>query len=51
MNIRRHLFSALTWLAVVAQSGAAPVDYLRDIKPLLSGQCGKCHGALQQKGG
>lgn len=51
MNACRQLLGALTWLAVVAQSVAAPVDYLRDIKPLLSGQCGKCHGALQQKGG
>ncbi len=25
------------------------VDYLRDIKPILTGHCGQCHGALRQK--
>ncbi len=30
---------------------AAPVDYLRDIKPLLAAQCVQCHGSTQQKGG
>jgi hypothetical protein len=29
---------------------AEPVDYLRDIKPLLTARCYACHGALQQKG-
>jgi hypothetical protein len=28
---------------------AEPVDYLRDIKPLLRARCYACHGALQQK--
>jgi len=28
---------------------AEPVDYLRDIKPLLTVRCLACHGALQQK--
>jgi hypothetical protein len=27
----------------------APVDYLRDIKPVLAAKCFSCHGALQQK--
>jgi hypothetical protein len=31
--------------------GATPVDYLHDVKPLLSDQCYKCHGAAQQKSG
>jgi hypothetical protein len=30
---------------------AEPVDYLRDVKPLLTANCLACHGALQQKGG
>src|SRR5678815_5602019 len=30
---------------------AAPVDYVREIKPLLAENCYKCHGASQQKGG
>jgi len=29
---------------------AAPVDYEREIKPLLTERCGQCHGASQQKG-
>jgi len=28
---------------------AAPVDYVRQIKPLLTARCYACHGALQQK--
>ena len=30
---------------------AAPVDYVKDVKPLLAEQCTKCHGGSQQKGG
>jgi hypothetical protein len=30
---------------------AAPVDYLKDVKPVLSAQCYECHGASAQKGG
>jgi hypothetical protein len=30
---------------------AGRVDYLRDVKPLLSARCYACHGALQQKSG
>jgi hypothetical protein len=30
---------------------ADPVDYLRDIKPVLADKCFACHGALQQKSG
>src|SRR5262249_12959351 len=28
---------------------AEPVDYLKQVKPLLSARCYACHGALQQK--
>lgn len=37
---------ALTASAIVA---AEPVNYLRDIKPILHERCFACHGALQQK--
>src|SRR2546423_14864961 len=29
--------------------GAEPVDYLRDVKPLLAARCYSCHGAVRQK--
>ena len=29
---------------------AAPVDYVREIKPVLAARCYACHGGLQQKG-
>ena len=31
-------------------ASAAPVDYVREVKPLLAEACNKCHGASQQKG-
>jgi len=30
---------------------AEPVDYSRDVKPLLAEKCGSCHGALKQESG
>jgi uncharacterized protein DUF1553/uncharacterized protein DUF1549/cytochrome c len=30
---------------------AEPIDYLRDVKPILAKHCYSCHGAAQQKGG
>ncbi|HUG90973.1 MAG TPA: PSD1 and planctomycete cytochrome C domain-containing protein [Planctomycetaceae bacterium] len=30
---------------------ARPVDYLREVKPLLARRCTSCHGALRQKSG
>ena len=32
-------------------AAAGPVDYERDIKPLLAGRCYACHGALKQESG
>src|SRR5947209_4969820 len=29
--------------------GAEPVDYLREVKPLLASRCISCHGAIRQK--
>ena len=43
--------TALVCLLCGPVRGAEPVNYLRDVKPLLAGHCYACHGALQQKGG
>jgi hypothetical protein len=33
---------------VIPARAAAPVDYTRDIKPILRNKCSSCHGALKQ---
>src|ERR1043166_9013221 len=38
-------------LLPVAVLGAAPIDYVREVKPVLAENCCRCHGASQQKGG
>ena len=38
-------------LATTSILTAAPVDYLREVKPILAENCYRCHGASQQKGG
>jgi hypothetical protein len=44
-------FAILFTFVVVAAPGTAadPVDYTRDIKPILKERCYACHGALKQK--
>ncbi len=34
-----------------AANAAGPIDYARDVKPVLAARCFSCHGALQQKAG
>jgi hypothetical protein len=45
----------IAWLVclicVPAASAAEPVDYLRDIKPVLTKHCYSCHGPQKQKAG
>ena len=41
----------LSFAATVISAVAAPVDYTRQIKPLLAENCYNCHGASQQKHG
>src|SRR5947208_7811947 len=48
MNLARTMILALL-LPTVAH--AQPVDYLREVKPILAGSCYTCHGAIKQKGG
>src|SRR3954464_9830564 len=39
-------------LALATHSPAAPpVDYGRDVKPILNARCTSCHGAIRQKAG
>jgi hypothetical protein len=45
---------SLTNLALALMAGAAtaaPVDYGRDVKPILAEHCHRCHGVSQQKAG
>ncbi|OWK36433.1 PSD1 and planctomycete cytochrome C domain-containing protein [Fimbriiglobus ruber] len=45
------LAALLGLLAIASVAGAAaPVDYVKDVKPILRARCYSCHGALQQKG-
>src|SRR3569623_1479917 len=42
--------SLICWLLLVGNMfGADEIDYLKDIKPLLSRRCSACHGALKQE--
>src|SRR6185369_2409233 len=49
--MRTSALICVSAFALVGSKGsAAPVDYLREVKPLLAERCYKCHGASQQKG-
>src|SRR5690349_4479020 len=46
------LASTLTGMLLALTAEAAePVDYLRDIKPILKERCFACHGGLKQQAG
>ena len=47
---RWSLSLAVVALAAGSLPAADPVDYARDVKPLLKERCYACHGALKQKG-
>src|SRR6266566_305329 len=50
---RSGLLALLTCFVVAPGLARAsdPVDYRRDVKPILSSRCYACHGALRQKAG
>jgi mono/diheme cytochrome c family protein len=47
----RVLPSLVLLLFIADPPAAAPVDYAKDVKPLLAQHCYACHGATQQKAG
>jgi hypothetical protein len=51
MFFMQHTFFLLTFLGMAANARAdGPVDYVRDIKPILSQHCYSCHSGKVQKG-
>jgi hypothetical protein len=44
-------FLACFWTSASSVLAADPVDYLRDVKPILSQHCYSCHGPQKQKSG
>ncbi len=52
ISLVMHPFRRLSLIAGLAVvSEAAEVDYLKEVKPLLTQHCVSCHGATQQKSG
>jgi mono/diheme cytochrome c family protein len=50
MRLMLTLLSAIA-LITTGASAAEPVDYIRDVKPVLKANCFACHGALKQEAG
>ncbi len=49
MNVKSMILALVLGLAQNA-TAAPPVDYAREVKPILAARCTSCHGALHQKG-
>ena len=49
--IRRAALTAAAAALLLPGATAAPLDFSRDIQPLLAAHCLKCHGPEKQKGG
>jgi hypothetical protein len=47
----RRLLPLIAGLLAAGPAAAGPVDYLRDVKPILKERCYACHGPLRQKSG
>jgi mono/diheme cytochrome c family protein len=44
-------FAGWIFIGAAAAVAAEPVDYARDVKPILKASCFACHGALKQEAG
>ena len=44
------VLASLGWTATAAQAPAPPVDFARDVKPILDAHCISCHGPTKHKG-
>jgi hypothetical protein len=49
--MKSSLLSLAFVLGAASSFAAAPVDYVREVKPILAENCYRCHGASQQKHG
>jgi len=50
MKLKSGIAVAVTLMALPRFAGAAEVDFVKDIKPILEQSCVKCHGAEKPKG-
>ncbi|MGO9462547.1 MAG: PSD1 and planctomycete cytochrome C domain-containing protein [Isosphaeraceae bacterium] len=50
MNVKSIILAFVLGLAQNAMA-APPVDYAREVKPILAARCTSCHGAIRQKAG
>jgi hypothetical protein len=47
MNVKPMILAFVITLS--QHAAAAPVDYIREVKPILAARCTSCHGAIRQK--
>ena len=50
MNLKPMILALVLGL-VQRTPAATPVDYVREVKPILAARCTSCHGAIRQKAG
>ena len=50
-GVKRIVFASFILPFAVTVGAAAPVDYARDVKPILAAKCYRCHGPLKQESG
>jgi hypothetical protein len=47
----KPIFLPLVFALAQSTAAAPPIDYGRDVKPILAARCTSCHGAIRQKAG